>query len=155
MWCILSPVLFQDTLHNSFMEISSGWIQSSITVRWISGCDTNRVVTQAIYGSRAIYGVIFRILCHVLNSLDCSYHCCSVIKLCLFVTGWTATCPASLYFTISRVCSNSRPLWQLHHPTISSSVTHFCSCPQSFPESGYFQRVGCSHQVAKVLELQL
>ena len=62
MWCILSPVLFQDTLHNSFMEISSGQIQSSITMRWISGCDTNRVVTQAIYGSRAIYGVVITFL---------------------------------------------------------------------------------------------
>ena len=38
----------------------------------------------------------------------------------------------------SRVCSNSRPLSQWCHPTISSSVTLFSSCPQSFPESGSF-----------------
>ena len=31
----------------------------------------------------------------------------------------------------------------------------FSSCPQSFPASGLFQCVGSSHQVAKVLELQL
>ena len=36
-----------------------------------------------------------------------------------------------------RACSNSCPLSQWRHPTISSSVTHF-SCPQSFPVSGSF-----------------
>ena len=34
------------------------------------------------------------------------------------------------------VCSNSRPLSQWYYPTISSSVTPFSSCPQSFPASG-------------------
>ena len=37
-----------------------------------------------------------------------------------------------------RVCSNSCPLSQWCHPTISSSVAPFCSCPQSFPASGSF-----------------
>ena len=32
------------------------------------------------------------------------------------------------------VCSNSCPLSQWCHPAISSSVAHFSSCPQSFPE---------------------
>ena len=36
------------------------------------------------------------------------------------------------------VCSNSCPLSQWCHPTISSSVTLFSSCPQSFPASGSF-----------------
>ena len=36
------------------------------------------------------------------------------------------------------VCSNSYPLSQWCHPTISSSVTPFSSCPQSFPASGSF-----------------
>ena len=35
-----------------------------------------------------------------------------------------------------RVCTNSCPLNRWFHPTISSSVTHFSSCPQSFPASG-------------------
>ena len=35
-------------------------------------------------------------------------------------------------------CSNSRPLSRWCHPTISSSVTPFSSCPQSFPASGSF-----------------
>ena len=38
-----------------------------------------------------------------------------------------------------RVHSNSCPLSQWCHPTISSSVVPFASCPQSFPASGSFQ----------------
>ena len=36
------------------------------------------------------------------------------------------------------VCSNSCPLSQWCHPTISSSVAPFSFCPQSFPASGSF-----------------
>ena len=38
-----------------------------------------------------------------------------------------------------RVHPNSCPLSQWCHPTISSSVVPFSSCPQSFPASGSFQ----------------
>ena len=37
-----------------------------------------------------------------------------------------------------RACSNSCPLSQWCHPTISSSVIPFCSCLRSFPASGSF-----------------
>ena len=36
------------------------------------------------------------------------------------------------------ICSNSCPSSQWCHPTISSSVAPFSSCPQSFPRSGSF-----------------
>ena len=36
-------------------------------------------------------------------------------------------------------CSNSHPSSRWCHPTISSSVVPFSSCPQSFPASGSFQ----------------
>ena len=54
-----------------------------------------------------------------------------------------------------RVFWNSCPLSQLGHPTISSSVVLFCSCPQSFPASGSFlvNQLFPSH--GQVLELQL
>ena len=39
---------------------------------------------------------------------------------------------------IPGACSNSCPLSQWWHPTISSSVIPFSSCPQSFPASGSF-----------------
>ena len=60
--------------------------------------------------------------------------CCSVTKSCL--TLWDIkACQASLSFTISWVCSNSCPLSWWCHPAISSSVSPFSSCPQSFPAS--------------------
>ena len=53
-----------------------------------------------------------------------------------------------------RVGSNSCPLSQWCHPTFSSSVVPFSSCPQSFLASiSVFQWVSSSHQVVKVLEL--
>ena len=39
----------------------------------------------------------------------------------------------------SRTYSNACPLSRWWHPTISSSVIPFSSCPQSFPASGSFQ----------------
>ena len=52
-----------------------------------------------------------------------------------------------------RVYPNPCPLSRWCHPTISSSVVLFSSCPQSFPASGEW--VSSLHQVAKVLEFQL
>ena len=54
-----------------------------------------------------------------------------------------------------RVYSNSCPLSQWRHPTISSSIVPFSSCLQSFPASRSFQMSQFSHKVAKVLEFQL
>ena len=59
----------------------------------------------------------------------------------LFVTQCTVAFPISLlpYSSPSpEACLNSCPLSQWYHPTISSSVTPFSSCPQSFPASGTF-----------------
>ena len=43
-------------------------------------------------------------------------------------------CPSPTF----RACSNSGPLSQWCHPTISSSIVLFSSCLQSFPASGSF-----------------
>ena len=53
-----------------------------------------------------------------------------------------------------RVCSNSCPLSRWCHPTISSSVVSFSSCPQSFLASGSFPMSQLFTSVAKVLEFQ-
>ena len=53
-----------------------------------------------------------------------------------------------------RAYSNSCPLSWWCHPTISSSVVSFSSCPQSLPASGLFKWVSFSHQVAKLLEFR-
>ena len=56
----------------------------------------------------------------VFQSLSCIW---------LLAILWTAVCQASLSFTISWSFSNSCPLSWWCHPTISSSVTPFPSCP--------------------------
>ena len=61
----------------------------------------------------------------------------SLIRVRLFATQLQhgrLPCPSPS----PRVCSNPRPLSQWFHPTISSPVTPFSSCPQSFPASGSF-----------------
>ena len=62
----------------------------------------------------------------------------SVTKSCLTLsTPWTAALQASLSLSPG-ICSNSCPLSQWCHPTISSSATHFSFCLQFFPASGSF-----------------
>ena len=57
----------------------------------------------------------------------------------LFVTPWITArrppCPSPTPVVHPNPCPSSR--WC--HPTISSTVVHFYSCPQSFPASGSFQ----------------
>ena len=69
------------------------------------------------------------------------HFCRSVTKscpaLCNPVNCTTPGFPVLHY--LPRVCLNLCPLSQWHHPTISSSVALFSSCPQSFPASESFQ----------------
>ena len=65
--------------------------------------------------------------------------CCSISQLCLTLCD-PINCgtPDSLSITISLSLLRLIPLSQWCHPTISSSVAPFSSCPQSFPASGSF-----------------
>ena len=56
-----------------------------------------------------------------------------------FATPWTTVCQASLSITNSRSPPKPMSIESWCHPTISSSVVPFSSCPQSFPASGSFQ----------------
>ena len=60
----------------------------------------------------------------------------SLICVRLFAIPWTAARQASLSITNSWAYSNSCPLSQWCHPTISFSVVSFSSCLWSFPASG-------------------
>ena len=79
---------------------------------------------------------------------------CSVVSDSLRPNGLQHTRPPCSSPTPG-VHSISCALSRWCHPTISSSVDPFSSHLQSFPASGFFQWVSSSHQVAKVLELQL
>ena len=63
----------------------------------------------------------------------------SFISAWLFATPWTTARQASLSITNSWSSPNPCPLCWWCHPTISSSVVPFSSCPQSFPASESFQ----------------
>ena len=59
----------------------------------------------------------------------------------LFVTPWTTSHQASLSITNSRSPPKRMSIESVmpsNHPTISSSVVPFSSCPQSLPASGTF-----------------
>ena len=76
---------------------------------------------------------------HLGNPMDGGAWPATVFFSCLVVfdsvTPWsTLPCPSPS----PRACSNSCPLSQWCHPTISSSVAPFSSCLQSFPASGSF-----------------
>ena len=62
---------------------------------------------------------------------------CLVVSDSLWSHGLQHTMLPCLLLSL-RVCSNSWPLSQWHHPTISSSVIHFSSCLQSSPKSVSF-----------------
>ena len=62
---------------------------------------------------------------------------------------------ASLSFTISWSLLKVMYIEWRCYLTISSSAAFFSFCLQSYPASGSFQWVSSSHQVAKVLEIQL
>ena len=68
----------------------------------------------------------------VVQSLSCVW---------FFVTPWTAARQSSCPSPSPRACSNSCPVSRWCHPTISSSVLPFSSCPQSFPASGSFPKI--------------
>ena len=63
-----------------------------------------------------------------------------------------------------RACSNSRPLSQWYHATVSPSVVPFFFCPQSFPATGSFpmsqfftsgdQRIGVSAIASVLVNIQ-
>ena len=62
----------------------------------------------------------------------------SVAQSWLLATPWTAARQASLSSPTPGAYSNSCALSWWCHPTISSSVVPFSSCPQSLPASGSF-----------------
>ena len=80
------------------------------------------------------------------------YYSCSVAQLCLSLCS-----PMDCSTPGFPVLHYLPQFAQTHvHPITSASFTPFSSCPQAFPAPGFFfQRVGSSHQVAQVSELQL
>ena len=121
-----------------WLSSKAGWRWERVGDKWRGGC-----LSVSFWGNGNVQKLIVVMVVVVVFSL---------VKL--FVTPWTAACQALLSFTLFWVCSNSCPLSWWCHPSISSFVTPFCSCRQSFPASGSFpvsqlfalggQRIGAS-----------
>ena len=132
----------QSSLLSSFQHLGS----PSMANWWLSDSGTD-LRGRAVSGLQGDLGSLPRNWTWAVDIVQ------SLSHVQLFVTQWIHTrisCP----LLAPGVCSNSCPLSQWCHPTISSSITPFSSCPQSFLVSGSFL-VSSSHQVSKVLELQL
>ena len=96
----------------------------------------------------------------VKNSMafNTSCFCCSVTNSCpVLCKSMDCSMPGSSVLHYHPICSNSCPLSQWGHPTISFSVTLFSFCLQSFPAVESFlksqlftssgQRIGASASV--------
>ena len=125
--------------------MSNNWIWNPRTPRFkfsllLGGIDNpnnslkqDHLILQAFPTIKTLQPILYWILSIQFGSLQL------LSCVLLFATPWTAALQASLSITNSGVYSNSIPLSQWCHPTISSSVLPFSSCPQSFPASGSFQ----------------
>ena len=89
------------------------------------------------------------------NQLGNSQSVQSLSHVRLFATPWITARQASLAITNSQNPPKPVSIESVMPSVISSSVVPFSSCPQSFPASGLFQWVNSSHEVDKVLKLQL
>ena len=100
------------------------------------------------------------------SELNYSHLCSSFVLILVVVIQllsyiWLTLWPHGLQHTrftdplqSPKFCCNSCALSQWCHPTISFSIDPFSSCPQSSQYLVLLQWVGCSHQMAKLLELQ-
>ena len=103
----------------------------------------------------SVHGILQARILELVVKLSSVQFSCSVVPNSLRPHGLQHSRPPCLSLT-PRVYSNSCPLSQWCHPTISSSVIPFSSCIKSFPASWSFPFwISSSHQVAKVLEFQL
>ena len=124
-------------MHWLFWEWNSIWVLENLSAFWISTgvssqCGISEFLQDAVLGgpSRWVLMLFSGFLTFVRVQ--------SLSHVWFFVTPWTRAHQASLSFTVFKSLPNSCPLSQWCHPTISSSVTPFSSCPQSSPASGSF-----------------
>ena len=112
---------------------SSIWGRHVLKALW----ETNTIYRHQACLPQASFSLFPHWYRHLIPLPSCG--CCSVLKSCL--TLWDPMDCSKPGFPVSispGVCSNSCPLNRWCHPTISSSVTPFFSCPQSFPALGSF-----------------
>ena len=104
-------------------------------VRWFSEkTNVKRVLGQGVGKKKRVVGTQVAVIIFI-PSVQISRFSCSVMSDFVRSHGLQHTRPPCPSPTPG-ACSNSCPLSQWCHPTISSSVVPFSSCLQSFPASG-------------------
>ena len=94
-----------------------------------------------------LYPVFYEIILNSFNSVQ------SLSHVQLLVTPWTAKHQAYLSITNSWSLHETCPSSRWCHPTISSPLLRFSSCPQSSQHQGIFKWVSSLHHVAKYWNL--
>ena len=79
----------------------------------------------------------------------------SLSRVRVFATPWMEHARLNCPSPTPRLCSNSCPSSQWCHPTTSFSVVSFPPAFNLSQHQGLFQWISSSHQMAKLLELQL
>ena len=100
---------------------------SEFNEAWKSGSTLSSICGR----QRCRLTILFRAVVIVVQSLS---------HVQFFATPWLQHARLPCPSLSLGVCSNSCPLRQWSHQTISSSVASFSSCPQSFPASGSFPK---------------
>ena len=118
------------------------WLWSShrcvllLSLIWMESVEV-KTLSDTTFTKGSLLGPTLEILIHWFGGQSVQFSC-SVISDSLGPhepQHARSPCPSPT----PRVHPNPCPLSWWHHPTISSSVVPFSSCPQSFPASGSFQ----------------
>ena len=132
---------------NQMIDISKSYCDNHFIIYMSKHCAVHLIQLYASYISIKLEGEKM--------SFTYIHFCCSVaVSNTLQPHGLQHTrlpCPS----LSPRVCSNSYPLSWWCHQTISSSITHSSPALSLSQHQGLFKWVSSSHQVTKVLELQL
>ena len=126
-------------------ELQKSWLCSNMLILWSDSAFHSRVETQ-------VQDILTMTLYKILNARSCFSSVQSLSCVRLFAAPWIAACQAFLSITSS---------WSLLKLKSIESVmpsNHLNLClPLLLPsqQQGLFQWVSTSHQLVKVLELQL
>ena len=104
-----------------------------------SGDCVELTLIKGLLGIRSLLFNLQSHLCLIITARSTYYSVQSLSCVQLFGTPWTAAHQGLPVHHQLPEFTQTHVHWVRCHPTISSSVVPFSSCPQSFPASGSFQ----------------
>ena len=123
-------------------KIVMAWNSDWLVGVWDMGPETRWAFTLWVCRSGRSTFLILNLKSIELNQFELSFLQLSSVqslsRVWLFATPWTTARQASLFITNSQSTPKPCSLSQWCHPTISSSIIPFSSCPQYLPASESF-----------------